>query len=67
MSILFKMKHLTWKFQIKQFFYFYVLDVDTNLKRNNYCLLNKIIQEKYGKFKQITNIDNSFMILFKNM
>ncbi|XP_026820222.1 uncharacterized protein LOC113558852 [Rhopalosiphum maidis] len=42
-------------------------DVNTDLKKNNYCLLNKIIQEKYGKFKQIKNVDNSFIILFKNI
>lgn len=44
-----------------------IKDVNTNLKRNNYCLLSKIVQEKYGKFKQITNVDNSFIILFENM
>lgn len=55
------------KFKLNNFNIFYFLDVNTNLKRNNYHLISKIIQEKYGKFKQITNVDNSFIILFENM
>lgn len=41
-------------------------DVNTSLKENSYNLLKKLFKEKYGKFKQISNQSNSFIILFPN-
>lgn len=45
---------------------FFFLDVNTSLKGNGYSLLNKLLEEKYGKFKKISNQSSSFIILFPN-
>lgn len=52
---------------LNKLYIFVFLGVNVNLKRDNYYLLSKIIQEKYGEFKQMTTIENSLMILFKNV
>ncbi|XP_008187016.2 uncharacterized protein LOC100571594 [Acyrthosiphon pisum] len=40
---------------------------DSNFKKNNYIVLNEIIQERYGKFKLVEYVNNSFAILFENI
>lgn len=46
--------------------YIEIQNVANNLKKNNYYILNKIILEIYGDFKQVENVNNSFLILFEN-
>ncbi|CAI6377082.1 unnamed protein product [Macrosiphum euphorbiae] len=46
--------------------YIEIKNLNSNLKNNNYIVLNKIIQERYGKFKLVENVNNAFVILFEN-
>lgn len=50
---------------LTDFYIFIFLDMNDDLKTNNYYLLNKLLKNKYGKFNKISNI--SFIICFKNM